>query len=77
MALIKSFKNKSVKDKSVISNIKNEGLIESRRKQIVQGAVKVFSEKGFHKATVREIADAAGVTMGTMYNYVRTKEDIL
>ena len=37
----------------------------------------VFAAKGFHGATVREIADAAGLTMGTMYNYVRSKEDIL
>jgi AcrR family transcriptional regulator len=77
MPLIKNFKSKPVKNKSVESSIKNEDLIESRRRQIVLGAVKVFSEKGFHKATVREIAEAAGVTMGTMYNYVRTKEDIL
>jgi AcrR family transcriptional regulator len=77
MPLIKNFKNKPVKNKWVESSIKNEDLIESRRRQIVLGAVKVFSEKGFHKATVREIAEAAGVTMGTMYNYVRTKEDIL
>jgi len=77
MTEIKNFKSKPVKNKWVLSNIKNEGLIDRRRKQIVLGAVKVFSEKGFHKATVREIADAAGVTMGTMYNYVRTKEDIL
>jgi AcrR family transcriptional regulator len=72
-----SLKNKPVKKKSVISNIKNEDLIHRRRKQIVRGAVKVFSAKGFHKATVREIAEASGITMGTMYNYVRTKEDIL
>ncbi len=77
MPLIKNFKSKPVKNKWIESSIKNEDLIESRRRQIVLGAVKVFSEKGFHKATVREIAEAAGVTMGTMYNYVRTKEDIL
>lgn len=72
-----NLKNKPIKSKSVVSSIKNEDLIDRRRKQIVQGAVKVFSEKGFHKATVREIAEASGITMGTMYNYVRTKEDIL
>ncbi|MBU1208347.1 MAG: TetR/AcrR family transcriptional regulator [Pseudomonadota bacterium] len=72
-----NLKNRHIKSKSVVSRIKNEALIDRRRKQIVQGAVKVFSEKGFHKATVREIAEASGITLGTMYNYVRTKEDIL
>jgi len=72
-----NLKNSPVKNKSVVSSIKNEALIDRRRKQIIQGAAKVFTAKGFHKATVREIAEASGITMGTMYNYVRTKEDIL
>jgi AcrR family transcriptional regulator len=63
--------------REVEAHIKNERLIKERRNQIIKGAMQVFSHKGFHDATVREIADAAGLTMGTMYNYVRTKEDIL
>ena len=63
--------------KEVHANIKNARLIDQRRRQIVDGAMQVFAAKGFHGATVREIADAAGLTMGTMYNYVRSKEDIL
>ena len=63
--------------KEVHANIKNARLVDQRRRQIVDGAMQVFAAKGFHGATVREIADAAGLTMGTMYNYVRSKEDIL
>jgi AcrR family transcriptional regulator len=66
-----------VHGKEVHANIKNARLVDLRRKQIIEGAMQVFSAKGFHGATVREIADAAGLTMGTMYNYVRSKEDIL
>lgn len=66
-----------VPGKEVQANIKNAKLIDLRRKQIIDGAMQVFAAKGFHGATVREIADAAGLTMGTMYNYVRSKEDIL
>jgi AcrR family transcriptional regulator len=66
-----------VHGKEVQANIKNAKLIDLRRKQIIDGAMRVFAAKGFHRATVREIADAAGLTMGTMYNYVRSKEDIL
>jgi AcrR family transcriptional regulator len=66
-----------VHGKEVQANIKNARLVDLRRKQIIEGAMQVFSAKGFHGATVREIAEAAGLTMGTMYNYVRSKEDIL
>ena len=61
----------------VKSSIKDEGLIEIRRQQIVRGAVKLFKEKGFHRATTREIAKAAGFSIGTLYEYIRTKEDVL
>jgi len=66
-----------VHGKEVQANIKNARLIDLRRRQIIEGAMQVFAAKGFHGASVREIADAAGLTMGTMYNYVRSKEDIL
>jgi AcrR family transcriptional regulator len=65
------------KHKTVESRIKDLQLIELRRKQIAEGAIKVFVAKGYHKATVREIVEASGLTMGSMYNYVRTKEDIM
>lgn len=55
----------------------NPKLVDVRRKQIIDGAIKVFSAKDFHSATVREIADAAGLTMGSLYNYIRSKEDII
>ncbi len=66
-----------VRTKEVLSNIKNAQLIDMRRQQIINGAIKVFAEKGFHNATTRDIAAAAGLTMGTLYNYIRSKEDIL
>jgi len=36
-----------------------------------------FRRKAFHATTVRDIGRAAGLTQGTIYNYVRSKEDIL
>lgn len=59
------------------SSVKDEGLIEKRREQMIQGAVKLFIEKGFHRATTREIAKASGFSIGTLYEYIRTKEDVL
>lgn len=61
----------------VVSTVKDGSLIEVRRKQMMQGAVKLFKEKGFHRTTTREIAKEAGFSIGTLYEYIRTKEDIL
>lgn len=69
---------KNNNDKILVqSSVKDESLIEIRRKQIVNGALKLFKEKGFHRATTREIAKAAGFSIGTLYEYIRTKEDVL
>ena len=50
---------------------------EARRSQILAGAAQVFAQKGFHQATTREIAQAAGVSEGTIYNYFNNKRDLL
>ena len=52
-------------------------LIEARRTQIIDAAARVFAEKGFQRATTREIAAAAGVSEGTIYNYFDSKADLL
>ncbi len=48
-----------------------------RRSQIISAARQVFSRKGYDAATVEEIAETAGVSKGLIYNYFRSKEDIL
>ncbi|GGB34904.1 TetR family transcriptional regulator [Virgibacillus dakarensis] len=64
-------------DKQILSSVKDQELIEKRRTQMVQGAITLFKEKGFHRTTTREIAKEAGFSIGTLYEYIRTKEDIL
>lgn len=54
-----------------------EQLIKARRDQILDAAAAVFAEKGFHRATTKEIARAAGVSEGTIYNYFDSKADLL
>lgn len=61
----------------VPANIKNRDLVRDRRRQLVDAALAVFLRKGYHEATVREIGREAGFTQGTIYNYVRSKSDIL
>lgn len=66
-----------MKKREVKSSVKDERLIQKRREQMIKGAVALFKQKGFHGTTTREIAKAAGFSIGTLYEYIRTKEDIL
>ncbi len=52
-------------------------VIRARREQIVGAATRVFAEKGFRRATTREVARAAGVSEGTIYNYFEDKDALL
>ena len=47
-----------------------------RREVILEAAQKVFAAHGYHKARTVEIARAAGVAEGTLYNYFESREDI-
>jgi AcrR family transcriptional regulator len=49
---------------------------QARRREIVRAATRVFAEKGFSSATVRDIADDAGTLSGSLYYYFDSKEAI-
>lgn len=66
-----------IKLKEIPTQIKNPELVKRRRRQIVDAAVQLFIEKGFHKTTTRQIAKAAGFSIGSLYEYVASKEDVL
>lgn len=63
--------------KVIPSMVKDEKLIKKRRQQMIKGAVSLFIEKGFHRTTTREIAKESGFSIGTLYEYIGTKEDVL
>jgi TetR/AcrR family transcriptional regulator, fatty acid metabolism regulator protein len=48
-----------------------------RRRQILEAAVKVFAEKGFHASRVGDVAEEAGIAYGLVYHYFESKEDLL
>ena len=52
-------------------------LITARRNQILDAATQVFAEKGFDRATIRDVAAAAGIADGTIYNYFDNKAALL
>jgi AcrR family transcriptional regulator len=56
---------------------KREQLKEERRRQILDAALEVFTQKGFNAATVSDVAARAGVSQGTIYWYFESKEELL
>lgn len=50
---------------------------EKRRHEIFHQVVKIFRRKGFYETSIREIADAAGLGKSTLYDYFKTKDEIL
>ena len=50
--------------------------VEANRDKIKRSALRLFTRQGFHGTTVRQIANKAGVSMGMLYTYYNTKEDI-
>jgi len=55
----------------------NNSLVEERRRQIIQAALHLIATKGIQKTGIREIARASGMTIGNLYHYVGTREDII
>lgn len=52
-------------------------VVEDRREQIIDAAMRVFSQKGFTRATNKDIAREAGITPGLIYHYFESKEALL
>jgi AcrR family transcriptional regulator len=52
------------------------GTVEKNKLKIERAALYLFTRRGFHGTTVREIAKKAGISMGKLYIYYDTKEDI-
>jgi len=55
----------------------DDALVKARRRQIFLAACRVLARKSFHQATVKEIALEAGLAAGSIYLYLRNKEEIL
>ncbi|HWW77758.1 MAG TPA: TetR/AcrR family transcriptional regulator [Pyrinomonadaceae bacterium] len=51
--------------------------LEEKRERIEGAAKELFIKRGFHATSMRDIAKGADTSLGNLYNYYRTKEDIL
>jgi len=47
-----------------------------RREQLLESALRVFGDQGFHLASMNDIADAAGVTKPVLYQHFGSKRDL-
>ncbi|MEJ2164293.1 MAG: TetR/AcrR family transcriptional regulator [Desulfobacterales bacterium] len=66
-----------IRTKDIPTQVKDPDLVTRRRRQIAAAAVQLFIEKGFHKTTTRQIAHKSGFSIGSLYEYFASKEDIL
>lgn len=59
------------------TQIKNTDIVKAKHKKITDAAVILFSKYGFHKTTMRQIAEASGIELSYLYKYISSKDDIL
>jgi AcrR family transcriptional regulator len=62
---------------AVRSKVDDAALVARRRSQVLGAAIELFSKRGYHATTVKDIAGRAGVSTGLVYQYFGDKEDIL
>jgi AcrR family transcriptional regulator len=62
---------------TVESVVTDPRLVGERREQIVNAAIKLFSEQGYYSTTIQHIAREAGISVGLIYQYFRDKDDVL
>ncbi len=49
----------------------------AREDQVRAAALRLFKEKGYHATSMRDIAAAVGINKGSLYSYIKSKEDLL
>lgn len=54
-----------------------ESMMSNTRHKLIEAAAQEFSRQGFDKANVNHIAEQAGFSIGTLYNYFPTKRDLM
>jgi AcrR family transcriptional regulator len=64
-------------EKPIRSAVKNPQLIQERRNQIFKAAVALYKKKGYHLTGLRELSKKSHISLGNLYNYITTKQDIL
>src|SRR5579859_6622086 len=64
-------------ENGLVNMARTPKVVEDRRDQIIDAAMRVFAQKGFAKATNKDVAREAGITPGLIYYYFESKEALL
>jgi AcrR family transcriptional regulator len=61
------------------AHIEEDGIAgeASRERQVRAAALRLFRDKGYHATSMRDIAEEVGINKGSLYSYIRSKEDLL
>lgn len=51
--------------------------MDQRKREIALKAASLFVKKGYHQSSIRDIAEWCGISIGALYHYINSKEDIL
>lgn len=54
----------------------DEALTERRREEILEAAARLFAQRGYSQTDTQAVADALGVSKGTLYRYFASKEEL-
>jgi AcrR family transcriptional regulator len=54
-----------------------EEIRENKRSQIIDAAIECFAKRGYHAVSISELAEFAGISKGLMYNYFKSKDELL
>jgi AcrR family transcriptional regulator len=55
----------------------NEAIRAEKKQLIIDSALHLFAEKGYASTSINDIAQSANISKGLMYNYFKSKEDVL
>ncbi|HET6559885.1 MAG TPA: TetR/AcrR family transcriptional regulator, partial [Prolixibacteraceae bacterium] len=59
------------------TTVQFEAIREEKRKLILETALELFAENGYHGTSISHITKKAGISKGLLYNYFVSKEDVL
>ena len=62
---------------SILDELTDGSIAQDKRKLILDAAIRVFADHGYHGARVADIAADAGVAHGLLYHYFASKDDVL
>ena len=59
------------------TSIQFEAIRQEKSKLILDSALELFAEKGYHQTSISDITRKAGISKGLIYNYFESKDDVL